>query len=132
MACLATPALSELDFAHELFRRDSTLSQCAGELITMTFWAYRVFMLEQILDSSTASDLLWDGFTGDGAESVQFELCCAHWFDLAVLAEMRAAQYRRRDWAQTAERLFLSLCKLARWDAKELLNMVTWSRERLT
>jgi hypothetical protein len=132
MACQSTGALGELDFAHSLLSRDHDLNDCTGSLIMMGFWSYQVFLLEHIFESKSASDLLWAGFTGDGADCVQFELCCAHWFDLAVLVELRAAQHRRKDWADQAARLFQCLCALAGWDAKELLNMVAWTRERLT
>src|ERR1700759_2573780 len=102
MVCRPAASLSELDFAHALFSRDEQLNTCTGKLILMEFWSYQVFLLEEILDSEAASYLLWDGFPRDGETTMGFELCCAHWFDLAVLTEFRAAQHGRRDWAETA------------------------------
>lgn len=132
MACVPTGAMDELGFAQALALRDQQIGQCRGQLIRMTFWSYKIFVLEQILDAEAASDVLWQGFVGDTTDGITFELCCAHWFDLAVLTELRAVQYQREDWFEASSRLFESLCSLVGWDAKELVNMVAWSRERLT
>lgn len=132
MACLPTEVSDELDFIHALMRRTSSFSQCCGPLLRIAFWPYRVFVLEHVLNSQQASDMLWDGFLEDGCVGVHFELCGAHWMDLAGLCQFRARQYRRDDWSTEAEQLLRDICVTARWDPKEILNMIAWQRERLT
>jgi hypothetical protein len=132
MACRQSTALSELEFVHALMGRDEELTQCKGAVIGIELWSYKVHVLEEIFDSQVASDLLWDGFTGDGGKVITFQLCCAHWFDLAVLIELRAAQHCEPAYHHVAAQLLMALCHEAGWDPKELLNMVAWSRERLT
>lgn len=130
MACLPTETRGELEFVHALLARD--LGQCRGPLLRIAFWPYRVFVLEQIMDSSLASDVLWDGFQEDGCLGVHFELCGAHWIDLAVLLLLRAMQYRRLDWSDEADQLLENVCASAGWDSKEISNMIAWQSERLT
>lgn len=130
MACLPSQTCNELEFVSALLSRAH--GQCRGPLMRFAFGPYRVFALEHIMDSAVASDVLWDGFQGEGPDGVHFELCAAHWVDLAALCELRSLQYRRVDWHETAESLMDKLCASAGWDPKEISNMIAWKSERLT
>lgn len=132
MTCLPSETRGELEFVQALISRDSGIGQCRGPLLRIAFRPFRVFALEHCMDSEVASDVLWDGFCGDGRDGVQFELCGAHWMDLAALCQMRALQYHRADWTAEGEQLLRDVCRTAGWDAKEILNMLVWQRERLT
>lgn len=132
MACLPTHTPGELEFVLSLTTRQRAIGQCRGPLLRIAFWPYRVFVLEHVLDSKIASDLLWDGFCDDGCKELRFELCGAHWMDLASLCQVRADQYRRVDWSAQAGQLLRDVCQAAGWDEKEILNMIVWQRERLT
>lgn len=130
MACLPTPTHGELEFVHELVTRD--LGQCRGPLLRITFRPYRVSLLELIMNSTAASDVLWDGFQGESYHGLHFERCAAHWMDLAALCGLRAAQYRRVDWSTTADRFMENVCTTAGWDTKEIVNLIAWQGEKLT
>lgn len=132
MACLPTHTPGELEFVHALVARRCPVAECCGPLLRIAFWPYRVFVLEHLMDSPDASDLLWDGFMSDGAVGIHFELCGAHWMDLVAVCQLRAAQYRRSDWGGQADQLLVDVCTTAGWDPKEILNMMAWQRERLT
>lgn len=132
MVCLPTETPTELEFIQALVRRRRVINECQGPLLRIAMWPYRVFLLESILDSSIASDMLWSGHCNDGCMGVHFELCGAHWMDLVILCEVRAFQYNRRDWQAEAEQLHIDVCRAGGWDPKEMLNMIMWQRERLT
>lgn len=130
MACLPTETRGELEFVQALHDREA--GRCRGPLLRLGFWPYRIFVLEHILDSQEASDILWDGFREDGCVGVHFELCGAHWLDLATLCAVRSRQYRRKDWVGEAEILMREICQSAQWDVREMANMFAWQRQRLT
>jgi hypothetical protein len=128
MGCEQGSKYSELNFVQAMARRDARKGECVGPLISLRFRPYRVFVLEHVLDSKEASDLLWDGFRDDPHEGVAFELCAAHWLELAAVVEIRASQYRREDWAFMGRTLALDLCESAQWDPKEIVNLFAWQR----
>lgn len=132
MTCLPTEACDELSFVRAVSARSPQVDQCAGPSLRISFWPYRVFILEHILASKEASDILWDGFREDDQHGVHFELCAGHWMDLATVCGLRARQYRRADWADQAQILLGQVCTVAGWDAKEIANMFAWQRLRLT
>lgn len=128
MGCEPGLRYSELDFVLAMGERDARKGECAGPVVPLRFWPYRVFVLEHVLDSKAASDLLWDGFRDDPYKGVAFELCAAHWLELAAVVEVRAAQYGRDDWAFMGRTLALDLCESAEWDPKEIVNLFAWQR----
>lgn len=128
MGCEPGLSYSELDFVREMTHREARKGECTGPVIQLRFWAYRVFVLEHVLDSKEASDLLWEGFHEDPHEGVAFDLCAGHWLELAAVIELRAAQYRREDWAFMGRTLALDLCERAHWDPKEIVNFFAWQR----
>lgn len=132
MSCTPTSTPTELDFVQALYSRLSTDYSCAGPLVHMSLWPWRVFTLERIFDNAEASDLLWSGFLSDGYVGVHFSLCAAHWMDLACLTWIRATQSGRPDSASEAQALAQDLCFSAGWDVKEIVNMLAWRRARLT
>lgn len=132
MACLPTEVRDELEFVHAMCGRSPDQGECRGPLLRLVFWPYRLFVLENILDCQSASDLLWDGFSGDRPQGVHFELCAAHWMDLVILCALQARRYRRQDWLNEAQHLLDGVCSTAGWDPKEIANMFAWQRERLT
>lgn len=132
MACLPTQDHRELEFVSSLSSRDPEIGECRGPLLQLAFWPTKVFVLEHIFNSQAASDTLWEGFCGDRCVGVHFELCGAHWLDLAALVGLRAAQYRRSDWTGEAHNLLAEICHAASWDPKEIANMFAWQRQKLT
>lgn len=131
MACTSTDSMTELGFVHALNQRRS--GECAGPIVQLTLWSWRVFQLERVFSSPAASDVLWSGFDGEADPyGLTFGLCCAHWIDLACLVWARALLRYRADWARAAEELLQDLCIGAHWDPKEIVNMFAWQRARLT
>lgn len=129
MSCTATPDTGELDFVLALHTRSKAEGECRGPLLRLTF--------QRIFDSRSASDLLWSGFQheiqyGDYWRGSQFDLCGAHWLDLACLIWMRARQQDSAEFHLEADQLLRDTCKAAGWDAKEIVNMFQWQRARLT
>lgn len=131
MACSPTDAATELDFVKALHTRTRDHGQCRGPLLTLFLWSWQLETLEHIFDSEPACDVLWGGFQPSLTTS-GFQLCAAHWFDLACLTWARALQHSRPDWSAQAEVLLKDLCDVAGWDAKEIVNMFAWQRARLT
>ena len=132
MPCTAKEAATELEFVQQLCARRPHVNECCGPLLTIAFPTTGVFVLEHILDSGAASDLLWDGFLPDRHVDVYFRLCAGHWIDLTGLCVWRAKQFARSDWHGIAENLMNEVCQAASWDAKEIANMFAWQRLRLT
>jgi hypothetical protein len=130
MPCLSAEPCSELDFVRAL--QDRPEGECKGPSIVQTLWSGRVLLLERIFDSQIACDVLWSGYLVDRSDGLVFDLCAAHWFDLACFAWARSRQQSRRDWAWAAEELLQDLCHEAGWDAKEIVNMFAWQSTRLT
>jgi hypothetical protein len=127
-ACNPTTATSEMLFAQAyLARRES--GNCAGPMLTMVLDDWRVFILQRILASDLANDLLWKGFLSADHCGSTFGLCAAHWFDVASLAFTHAVGCQRVDWLHHAQELLHDLCVLARWDAKEIVNMFAWQQQ---
>lgn len=128
MACEPTPARGELEFVQALLARER-LGECRGPLLPLVLTRMTVFQLETMSASQMVTDLLWDGHQQFGN---LFQLCAAHWVDIATLAGFRARSSGRLDWQSEAERLLRAVCTAASWDAKEISNMFSWQRQFLT
>lgn len=129
--CTATDVHGELEFVQALHDRMET-GACRGPMLMLRMPADRVCSIERILCSEIASNVFWSGFLTDGPGGVEFELCAAHWFDLSCLLWARGWERRRSDWLRRAEELLQDLCREAGWDPKEIANLFTWRRVRLT
>lgn len=115
-----------MDFVASLVGRSG---ECRGPLLQLSFSGYRLEVLEESLRTA---DRLWDGFDGDSGGLLAFSLCAAHWMDLSYLSGVRAREYHRLDWFNEASALLRQICEVARWDEKEISNMLTWQRVQLT
>lgn len=132
MTCTATTHVSEFDFVVALHDRGRDLTACCGPMLTLELSLWRVFTLEQIFESEAASELLWDGHLLDEPYGTDFSLCGGHWLDLAALVWLRSRQSQRKDWYAEADQLLRDVCRTARWDPKEIVNMFKWQSTRLT
>lgn len=133
MSCTATPTKGELQFVLALHTRTKAGGECRGPLVALTLEEAQAFTFARIFDSRSASDLLWDGFIAEADRpGLTFELCGAHWLDLACLIWMRAQQLGRRDYHEEADQLLRDVCEAAGWDPKEIVNMFQWQSARLT
>lgn len=137
MSCTATSDTSELDFVLALHTRTKELGECRGPLLALNLAEDRVFTLAKIFQSRSADDLLWAGHRGEeqrwlGPGMLLFQLCGAHWLDLACLVWMRCQQQDSVEIFMEAEHLMREVCQTAGWDAKEIVNMFQWQRARLT
>lgn len=133
MACRSSAGCSELDFVRALHERTIN-GECKGPGVTLSLLSGRVAHLERIFDSEIASDVLWSGFDldDDSGPSLRFTLCAAHWFDLGALAWARGYQKSRPEWLCFSQDLLQDLCREVAWDPKEIVNMFSWLRTRLT
>lgn len=129
MGCVGTARQSEFEFIASL--RDRQPEDCRGPLFPLGFSGYRLELLEESLLLAEARDRLWDGYL-PGREEVAFVLCAAHWMDLSYISGVCAQHQRRADWFDTASALLRQIFLAARWDPKEIANMVTWQRVQLT
>lgn len=130
MACVPTNAVSELEFVKSLPGRGDEI--CAGPRLRMAVAADQVWEMDRIFDSELAHEVLWSGFEHDSGVGLEFALCAAHWLDLIALFWVRSLQQGLRESEVQARVLLRDLCFIARWDAKEIVNMLAWQRLRLT
>lgn len=128
MSCTATPDSDELEFVRALHTRSKAEGQCRGPLLRLALLADRVFDLQHIFNSRSASELLWSGYQSDGCLGVHFILCGAHWLDLTCLVWMRGRQQDSVEYHLEADQLLRETCQAAGWDAKEIVNMFQWQR----
>lgn len=131
MACVPAESQSEWEFVRSLFDRPSH-DDCEGPLLHLCLSTEQVCVFERIFDSERASDMLWAGLRAVSDDAVSFRLCAVHWLDLASLIYARSRQHDRSDWSMSAISLLAAVCMAAGWDAKEIVNMLTWQRTRLT
>lgn len=134
MICTATPANGELEFVLSLHTRSKAEGECRGPLATLALKEAKAFAFARIFNSRSAEDLLWGGYcASDGQRpGMFFQLCAAHWLDLACLLWMRARQLGRTDYHQEADQLLRDVCEAVGWDPKEIVNMFQWQSARLT
>lgn len=132
MGCVGTEAISEFEFVQSLARRDSS-DQCVGPLVTLTLGGYVLGTLEDSLYTEGEYQALWDGFTDDQPSGKPaFELCTAHWMDLAYRTGMRGRRLLRNEWVGLATSMLDNTCRAAVWDPKEISNLFMWRGVSLT
>jgi hypothetical protein len=129
--CTSTDARSELRFVRALLSRGLDAG-CVGPFAELVLSSERAVLLVRAFDSEMASDVLWGGYLGVADDGRHYRLCAGHWLDLATLLWARGVHGSRADWRHYAEQLLYALCKSAQWDAKEIVNMLSWSQTRLT
>lgn len=131
MVCAGTARMTEFEFIQSM--ADRGRDECRGPLVELSLSAVRLDILETSFQSQIAVGLLWQGLVPhtDGAW-LTFQLCAAHWMDLASLTSVRARQYLRGDWLAEASVLLNDVCRAASWDPKEISNLLTWQRVQLT
>jgi hypothetical protein len=132
MACVSSDVRGEWEFVQSLTSRNPSVDQCRGPVVAVALPPYRVFVLEHIFSSRSASDLLWAGLDEDLEPRFHFLLCAAHWLDLAALCVLRAHQCDHEDWAEEGDQIVRDVCRVVKWDTREIANMFAWQRERLT
>lgn len=129
MACEPTPERGELDFVQALLSRQN-FSECRGPLLVLILKRFSLFQLELMCSSTMVSDRLWGGYQ-PGVRDV-YQLCAAHWVDIATVAGYNARSSGRADWQSEALGLLRAVCEAASWDVKEISNMFAWQRQFLT
>lgn len=131
VACVGTGSISEFDFVRSLYRRE--IEECAGPLVSLSFGATVLAVLEETFYSEHEYDLVWAGavITHSG-ERLGFELCAAHWLDVSYRAGVRGRRLRRADMSGLASALLNGTCRASDWDLKEIANLFTWQRVTLT
>jgi hypothetical protein len=130
VGCSGVDRSTEFEFIRQL--ADRRPNECRGPLIGHIFSGYTVAGLEESFQSESAHDLLWDGFLPDCDTGLAFELCAAHWMDLACLTTARSRQHARRDWHALATFVLRETTTAAGWDLKEISNLLVWRRVPLT
>jgi hypothetical protein len=127
VGCTGTGAITEFDFIKST--RDRSPEECRGPLVALSLTGHRLDTLEQSFHSQRAHELLWNAYDPDPlTDRVTFKLCAAHWMDLSYLAGMRARLIGRREWMSEASALLKEVCQGARFDPKEIANMIAWQR----
>ncbi len=123
--------MTELDFIHAM--RGRRPGDCCGPVVRLPLAAYRVELLEDSFQSRKANEVLWDGLRPSTTDDrLLFDLCVAHWMDLSYLSGMQGRRLHRRDWIGEATTLLNQICRGARWDVREVANMMKWQRVLLT
>jgi hypothetical protein len=123
--------MTELDFVLALRHRRA--GTCCGPLVRLPMSAGRIQRLEHSFQSRRAVDTLWDGLAPSGTRNrLLFDLCVAHWMDLSYLTGIQGRRLKRRDWVGEGSTLLDQACRGARWDAREMANMMKWQRVLLT
>lgn len=131
MVCYGSGPISEFEFVRSLSNRE--VDECAGPLVSLSFGAALLGVLEESLCSRDEYDLVWDNAvvtrTGD---RLVFELCAAHWMEVGYRAGLRGRKALRSDMSTLASALLDNTCRAADWDVKEVANLFTWRRVSLT
>ncbi len=128
MTCADAGRQSEYDYVRSTVGREP--DECRGPLLTLSFPGFRLNRLEESLPAE-AIGRLWDGFR-DGAGQITFTRCAAHWMDLSYQSGMNARMNARTDWFNEATQLLRMIFAAARWDGKEMSNLLAWQRVQLT
>jgi len=130
MGCEGTGPLTEFEYIASLRNREP--DQCRGPRLGLAFSAWGLQTLEDSLCSEDAEELLWSGFEPVAGDRVVFILCAAHWMDLSYRSGVNGRTLGRPDWFSAGSNLLVHILAAAKWDPKEITNMVTWQRVQLT
>lgn len=125
--CVGAGRQTEFEYIVSLRGREP--GTCRGPLLGIVIGPRRLEILERAVPE--AHDLLWDSFE-PYLDQMFFVLCAGHWMDLAYFCGLRARQNRNGEWFAEANALLDQMFAEARWDPKEISNMVTWQRVQLT
>ncbi len=99
----------------------------------MPFGEKRTSGLADMLGSPRAVQVLWlHAVHVETDPRFHFRFCAAHWMDLHRFLAVRAETECRNDWAGACQILLKQICRSARWDPKEVANLIGWLRVTLT
>lgn len=119
---------TELEFAYSLWSREG--SECRGPLAKLTLRGHAFKGIVAALDCLDASRALIS--RADGmvtAAGGRFEMCAAHWYDVAMVVGGMAEAHKQPVWQQLNTSLFIMISKAVGWDYREVMNRFTSFRQ---
>ncbi len=124
--------MDEFQFARE-YVAVTDGSQCAGPTVRFSWPVLVLEETEQAMESVRANPaVLWDRFDGEVSGLFMFTACAAHWMGLSAVLRLASTRANEPGWSARAERILRDLFFRLGWDGKEIANLMTWQRVRLT
>lgn len=115
---------TELEYAYSLWSREG--SACRGPLIKLRLRGFAYEEISAALSRVGAADVLRSTATEElTEEGGHFQMCAAHWFDVAGVLGGMAEAHENPVWDKLNSSLFMLTSRSAGWDFREMQNRLT-------
>lgn len=123
MPCQEGSAIGELEWVSEYAARDPGLA-CRGPLVHIGITPRYAVLAADAVRATPLHEVLWE--SSCEANPWAWDLCVAHWLDVAYLIGRRGIRGDGTSWLVLSNALIRAVVDMLGWDRKEIANLQRW------